>query len=64
MQDAAGMQAAAVWRTGRGGELLEWQLAVTTSWALYYSHFLAGPAVTDAGGRDVDFLGSWIEFKY
>jgi len=43
---------------------IEWQLAVTTSWALYYSHFLAGPAVTDAGGRDVDFLGSWIEFKF
>ncbi len=41
-----------------------WQMNPCTSWALYYSHFLAGPAVTDAGGRDVDFIGSWIEVQF
>lgn len=43
---------------------IEWQMTPCTSWAIYYSHFFAGPAVTDAGGRDVDFLGSWIEYQF
>ncbi|MEO5716884.1 MAG: alginate export family protein [Luteolibacter sp.] len=43
---------------------IEWQVNPCTSWAVYYSHFFAGPAVTGAGGRDVDFAGSWIEFQF
>lgn len=41
-----------------------WEMSRFTSWALYYSHFLAGPAVTDAGGRDVDFIGTWVAWKF
>ena len=26
--------------------------------------FFAGLAVTDDGGRDVDFIGSWIEYQF
>jgi hypothetical protein len=43
---------------------LEWQFHHNASWTLYYSHFIAGPAVTDAGGRDVDFIGSWITLRF
>lgn len=43
---------------------LEWQIHRNISWTLYYSHFFAGAAVTDAGGRDVDFIGSWITLRF
>jgi hypothetical protein len=43
---------------------LEWQFHNNAAWTLYYSHFLAGLAVTDAGGRDVDFVGSWAAFRF
>lgn len=43
---------------------LEWRLHGNMSWTLYYSHFFAGPAVTDAGGRDVDFIGSWMTLRF
>lgn len=43
---------------------VEWKVSSRTTLAFYYSHFFAGHAVNDAGGRDVDFVGSWIEFKF
>ena len=30
----------------------------------YYAHFFAGPLVRDAGGRDVDFFGTWAEYTF
>jgi hypothetical protein len=43
---------------------LEWEFHANAAWTLYYSHFFAGPAVTEAGGRDVDFVGSWITLRF
>ena len=43
---------------------LEWQLGHNVSFTLYYSHFFAASAVTDAGGRDVDFVGSWMTWRF
>lgn len=43
---------------------IDWQMTPCTSWALYCSHFFAGSAVTDAGGRDVGFIGSWLEYQF
>lgn len=43
---------------------LEWRFHANASWTAYYSHFFAGPAVTEAGGRDVDFVGSWITLRF
>lgn len=30
----------------------------------YYAHFFAGPVIRDAGGRDVDFFGTWAEYTF
>jgi hypothetical protein len=43
---------------------LEWQINRNTSVALYYSHLFAGSAVTAAGGRDIDFVGSWVKCRF
>ncbi|MDP9291144.1 MAG: alginate export family protein [Verrucomicrobiota bacterium] len=43
---------------------LEWKLDRNSSLTLYYSHFFSGPAVTDGGGRDVDFFGTWIAMQF
>ncbi|MDB6174734.1 MAG: hypothetical protein JWL59_4045 [Chthoniobacteraceae bacterium] len=43
---------------------LQWQFHANASWTLYYSHFFAGSAVTKAGGREVDFVGSWITVQF
>ena len=43
---------------------LEWRLHRNLSMTFYYSHFFAGPAVTEAGGRDVDFVGSWVTLRF
>lgn len=43
---------------------LEWELTPHVSVTFYYSHFFAGSAVTAAGGRDVDFAGSWITCRF
>jgi len=29
-----------------------------------YSHIFAGPAFRDAGGRDIDYFGTWTTFTY
>lgn len=42
----------------------EWQLQQNVSCAFYFSHFLARAAVTEAGGRDVDFIGTWIALRF
>jgi hypothetical protein len=31
---------------------------------LYYSHFFAGPAVSNAGGRDVDFTSASLTIRF
>lgn len=43
---------------------VQWQLRRHLTIAFYYSHFFAGPAVSNGGGRDVDFVGSWITFNF
>jgi hypothetical protein len=43
---------------------LDWELNKHLSIGLYYSRFIAGPAVTQAGGKSVDFVGSWITFQF
>lgn len=43
---------------------LEWEINRHLSMTFYYSHFFAGSAVTGAGGHDVDFVGSWINFRF
>jgi hypothetical protein len=43
---------------------VEWEINRYVSVTFYYSHFFAGSAVTGAGGRDVDFAGSWINFRF
>ena len=43
---------------------LEWEFNAHASLTLYYSHFFAGSAVTEAGGHDVDFFGSWMAFSF
>ncbi len=43
---------------------LEWRLHRHLSMTFYYSHFFAGSAVTEAGGRDVDFIGSWVTLRF
>lgn len=43
---------------------LEWEVNRDLSMTFYYSHFFAGSAVTAAGGHNVDFVGSWISFRF
>lgn len=43
---------------------LEWRLHRNLSITFYYSRFFAGPAVTEAGGSDVDFVGSWVTLRF
>ena len=43
---------------------LAWEINRNLSLVLYYSHFFAGPAVTEAGGRSVDFVGSWVTWHF
>ena len=42
----------------------DWELSKHVSVGFYYSRFLAGPAVTRAGGRDVDFVRAWVRFQF
>lgn len=34
------------------------------SWTVSYVHFFRGDVVTDAGGTDVDFFGTWLTFRF
>lgn len=50
-----------------GGALdatLEWQIDRHLSWTASYVHHFSGSFITGAGGKDVDFFGTWIDFKF
>jgi hypothetical protein len=44
---------------------LEWRLDRHLSLVAIYAHFLAGPFLRESGpGKDVDYLTSWLHFKF
>lgn len=43
---------------------VNWTISQHLTWSFCYVHFFAGDAVTNAGGDDADFAGSWITFKF
>jgi hypothetical protein len=43
---------------------LRWQLSPNLEWRAWYVHFDAGPTITRAGGRDVDFLATSLAFRF
>ncbi|MBY0113230.1 MAG: alginate export family protein [Phycisphaerales bacterium] len=42
----------------------DWNISRNLSLTASYVHFFSGPVVRDAGGKDVDFLGSWLTFRF
>jgi hypothetical protein len=42
----------------------DWTLTPNFSWTLTYTRFFRGPVVSDANGTDVDFLGTWLTFRF
>jgi hypothetical protein len=43
---------------------VDWAITPQASWTFFYAHFFAGDVVRDAGGRSVDYVGSWLTFKF
>jgi hypothetical protein len=41
-----------------------WQIDQHRKLSAAYVHFFAGPAITNAGGRDVDYVGAWAAYKF
>jgi hypothetical protein len=42
----------------------DWTISRNLSWTLACTHFFRGPVVTDAGGKDVNFVGIWLTFRF
>lgn len=42
----------------------EWMLTRQLSVTGYYAHFFPGEVVHSAGGRDTDYCGAWVTFKF
>ncbi len=42
----------------------EWSIDRHLALTVAYVRFFKGPVVEDAGGRDVDFFGAWLVFKF
>jgi hypothetical protein len=42
----------------------EWAITSQLSLTGYYGHFFRGDVVRDAGGKDVDYVGAWLTFKF
>lgn len=42
----------------------DWNISRNISWSITYVHFFPGSVVTSAGGRDVDFVGTWLTFRF
>ncbi len=43
---------------------VEWAVSRQLTVTGYYGHFFKGDVVQDAGGKDVDYVGAWITFKF
>ncbi len=44
---------------------LEWDLDRHTTFILIYAHFFAGPFIRETGpGKDVDFMTTWVAYKF
>jgi hypothetical protein len=42
----------------------DWTITHNLSWTLTYTRFFSGSVVSDAGGDDVEFLGTWLTFRF
>jgi hypothetical protein len=42
----------------------QWQIDRHLSLVAVYVHFFSGSAITEAGGRDLDFVGSWLTYRF
>lgn len=44
---------------------VEWQIQRHLAFVIFYAHFFAGPFLEESPpGEDVDFIGSWLTFKF
>ena len=43
---------------------LEWRIDKHTTWTVSYVHLFAGQFIREARGKDVDFFGTWLDFKF
>ena len=43
---------------------VDWSISRQLSLTAYYGHFFKGDAVRDAGGKNVDYAGVWLTFKF
>jgi hypothetical protein len=41
-----------------------WQIDQHLKVSAAYVHFFAGPVITDASGKDVDYVGVWTAYKF
>src|SRR5713101_5719708 len=41
-----------------------WQINQHLKVSAAYVHFFAGSAITNAGGKDVDYVGAWAAYKF
>jgi len=41
-----------------------WQIDQHLKLSAAYVHFFAGPVVTNAGGKDTDYVGVWTSYKF
>ena len=42
----------------------DWSVSRNVSLTVTYVHFFSGPVVRDAGGKDVDYFGTWLTFRF
>ena len=42
----------------------DWRIRDDLALTFAFTHFHAGPAVTEAGGRDVDYVAAWVNFWF
>ncbi|QYO68885.1 alginate export family protein [Leptolyngbya sp. 7M] len=42
----------------------DWTITPNLHWTLTYTRFFRGPVVIDANGTNVDFLGTWLTFRF
>lgn len=42
----------------------DWVFSPQASLTLFYAHFFRGPVIRDAGGKDADYFGAWMSFRF
>jgi hypothetical protein len=43
---------------------VQWQVNRHTTWIASYTHFFASDAIEGLGGKDIDYVGTWISFTW